>query len=232
MVAKPLSDLLRRDVQFTMEEEQLLAFQQLKAALVKAPVLRLYNPKALTEVHTDASMHGYGAVLLQKDVDDQRFHPIQYMSRKTTETEEKYHSYELEVLAIVGALKKWRVYLLGLKFKIVTDCNAFAMTMRKRDVPLRVSRWALFLQDFNYEIEHRSGSQMRHVDALSRVSCLMLEDSLQHRLQQAQLMDPWIKAVMKILKVVNTRISTSNTGCFVKIPSRNLLLYPRRWRKK
>lgn len=66
--------------------------------------------------------------------------------------EERYHSYELEVLGIVSALKKWRVYLLGIPLKIATDCNAFTMTMRKKDVSVRVSRWALFLKDFTYEI--------------------------------------------------------------------------------
>jgi len=78
------------------------------------------------------------------------------MSRKTSPFEEKYDSYELEVLAIIGAL--------GIKFTIVTDCNAFKMTMNKKEVPLRVDRWAIYLQDFNYEIE-----QMKHADAPSRV---------------------------------------------------------------
>ncbi len=70
---------------------------------------------------------------------------IQFMSRKTKPAEETYHSYELELLAIVDALKKWRVYLLGLHFKIVTDCNAFAMTMKKKNICLRVSQWAMLL---------------------------------------------------------------------------------------
>jgi len=79
------------------------------------------------------------------------------MSRKTTDAEEKYPSYELEVLAIVQALKKWRIYLLGRKIKIVTDCNAFAMTMRKNDVPGKVSRWAMFLQDFELALVTPNG---------------------------------------------------------------------------
>nr|XP_044248468.1 uncharacterized protein LOC123002399 [Drosophila takahashii] len=174
--AKPLSDLLRKDIPFRFAEEQLAALEQLKIALISAPVLRLYNPKAQTEIHTRRyTMHGYGGVLLQKDPDDQQLHHIQYLSRRTKPAEEKYHSYELEVLAIVEALKKWRVYLLGIKFKIITDSYAF--------IHLRVSRWPLFLQDYDYVIEHRSGSKMRNVDALSRVSCLMLEDTLHHKLQ-------------------------------------------------
>lgn len=199
MVAKPLSDLLRKNVHFGMGDEQLAAFQQLKSLLVNAPVLRLYNPKAATEIHTDANMYGYGGVLLQKDSEDQQWHPIEFMSRKTTPSEEKYHSYELEV-QIIEALKKWRIYVMGIKIRIVTDCNAFAMTMKKKDVPLRVARWALFLQEFDYEIEHRSGTKMRHVDALSRVYCLMIEDSLRHRIKEAQLQDEWIRAVREILQ--------------------------------
>jgi len=92
------------------------------------------------------------------------------VSRKTSPFEEKCDSYELEVLAIIGALVKWRKYVLGIKFTIVTDCNAFKMTMNKKEVPLRVARWTLYVQDFNYKIEHRSGTQMKHGDALSRVS--------------------------------------------------------------
>jgi len=127
--AKPLSDLLLKEIPFRFAEEQLVAFEQLK---VSAPVLRLYNFKAHTEIHTDAFMHGYGGVLLQKDSDDPQLHPIQYLSRKTKPAEVIYDSYELEVLAIVEAFIKWRVYLLGVKFKIITDCNAFALTMKRR----------------------------------------------------------------------------------------------------
>ena len=56
--------------------------------------------------------------------------------------------------------------------------ESFTMTLNKRDMAVRVSKWALCLQKFDYEIEHRSGAKMRHVDALSRASCLMIEDSL------------------------------------------------------
>lgn len=105
-------------------------------------------------LHTDASKYGYGAILFQKNSEDQRLHPVYYASGKTTSAEEKYSSYELEVLAIVRALKRFRVYLLDISFKIVRDCRAFALTMAKRDLCMRVTRWTLLLEEFNYVIEH------------------------------------------------------------------------------
>uniref|UniRef100_W8B0Q9 Retrotransposable element Tf2 155 kDa protein type 3 n=1 Tax=Ceratitis capitata TaxID=7213 RepID=W8B0Q9_CERCA len=200
VIARPLSTLLRKDEVFRFAEEQQLAFEQLKSALTKAPVLKLYDAKAETEIHTDASKHGYGGVLLQKDPDDQQFHPIQFISRKTRPEEEKYHSYELEVLAIIQALKKWRIYVIDKRFKIVSDCNAFALTMKKKDVPLRVSRWAMYLQDFDYVTEHRPATKMKHVDALSRMTAMLLEVSLSFRLREAQQSDNWVRAISKVLE--------------------------------
>jgi len=116
----------------------------------------------------DASSHDYAAILLQRDTEDQLFHPIYYASRKTIKAERKFHSYELEVLAIIRALQWFRIYLIGIPFKIITDCQAFIQTMRKTDICMRIARWVLLLQDFQYSIKHRSGKNMRHVDALNR----------------------------------------------------------------
>ena len=97
------------------------------------PVLSIYDPKSETEVHTDASKEGYEAVLLQKSCIDNLFHLVYYMSRKTTLAERNYSSYELEILAVIEALKRFRVYLLGIEFKVITDCQAFQKTMDKKD---------------------------------------------------------------------------------------------------
>jgi len=175
IIARPLSNLLKNEVRFHFDEEQEHAFQQLKNILCQEPVLQLYRTNAETELHTDASSQGFGAILLQRNIKDQLFHPIYYASWKTTEAESKYMSYELEVLAIIKALNKFRVYLLGITFKIVTDCQAFSLTMNKKDLCVRVARWALLLEEFNYSIEHRPGKAIRHVDALSRnPPCVMI----------------------------------------------------------
>lgn len=226
VTAKPLSDLLRPNTKFKLYVLQKVAFEQLKVALTSSPVLKFYNPKLETEIHTDASKYGFGGVLLQKDPEDCLFHPVQYMSRKTNQCEEKYHSYELKVLPVIGALMKWRVYVLGLKFKIVTDCNTFTMTMKKKDVPLKIARWALYPQDFDYQIEHRSGTRRRHVDALSRVSCFMLSDTVVHRLKQAQLLDEWTKVVRSLVENKWYEDFYIENQILCKDPNRELIVVP------
>lgn len=167
-IAKPLSDLLKKNSVFRFAESERNAFEKLKKCLAEEPVLRIYNFDYETKIHTDASQEKYGAVLLQKSLTDNQLHPVYFMSKKTTDAERKYSSYELEALAVVDALKKFRIYLLGNTFKIVTDCSAFQQTMRKKDLSLRIAKWVLFFQDFNYIMEHRSGARMRHADALCR----------------------------------------------------------------
>lgn len=203
IIARPLTNLLKGGIKFNFGKEELRAFNLLKQCLSDKPVLRLYRTGAETELHTDASVFGYGAILLQRDSVDRAFHPIYYASGKTSTTEQKYSSYELEVLAIVKALKKFRVYLLGIPFKIITDCQAFTMTMRKRDLCVRVARWALLLEEFQYVIEHRPGKSMVHVDALSRhpLNDVMLVDDddegILARIRKAQQEDPELKEIFE-----------------------------------
>lgn len=105
-IARPLTNLLRSNINFRFGEIERRAFMRLKALLCEKPVLKLYRVGAKTELHTDASKWGYGAILLQQDPEDQLLHPVYYASGKTTPTEEKYPSYELEVLAVIKALAR------------------------------------------------------------------------------------------------------------------------------
>lgn len=203
LLAKPLTDLLKKDVVFNFDENCEKAFIELKQILCSSPVLRIYNPNSETELHTDASIDGYGAVLLQKSPKDGQFHPVYYMSKKTTPAERKYHSYYLEVLAIVTAIKKFRVYLLGIQFKIITDCSALTMTLQKKDLPPRVARWAMVLEEYDYKIEHRPGTRMKHADALSRNPICMIITEITARIKQAQNEDEHITVLKKILETQN-----------------------------
>lgn len=75
----------------------------------------------------------FAAILMQRDYDDGKFHPVHFLSIKTSEAKQKCHSYEL-VLAVVKEVQKFLAYLRGHRFIIVTDCRALEATMKKRDV--------------------------------------------------------------------------------------------------
>ncbi|GJQ78594.1 hypothetical protein Trydic_g11704 [Trypoxylus dichotomus] len=92
---------------------------------------------------------------------------VLYFSKTTTPQEQAYHSYELETLAIVEAVKRFRVYLLGVHFRVITDCSAVRATMTKRDLVPRIARWWLALQEYDMDNEYRSGEKMRQVETLS-----------------------------------------------------------------
>lgn len=167
LIAKPLTLLLKKTVPWKWKEEQDAAFRKLQQMLISRPVLSLYNPQADTEVHTDASSTGLAGILFQRQT-DQKLHPVAYYSRQTSHSESKYHSYELETLAVVESLRKFRTYLLGVNFTLVTDCNALKATKDKKDLIPRVARWWLQLLEFNFDVKYRPGNRMQHVDALSR----------------------------------------------------------------
>lgn len=167
-IAKPITLLLRKNQHWLWAEPQVQAFTKLKRALVERPTLAIYRPTAPTEVHTDASAVGLGGILLQRHEDEKKLHPVAYFSRQTQGAESKYHSYELETLAVVESLKKFRIYLIGVHFKVYTDCNSLKMSASKKQLIPRIARWWLQLLEYNFDIEYRPGQRMQHVDALSR----------------------------------------------------------------
>lgn len=166
-IAYPLTRLIKKNTSWKWEENQENAFQKLKSILSTRPVLSLFNHDLPTEVHTDASQLGLAGILLQKQTDG-RLHPVAYYSRQTNGAEQKYHSYELETLAIVESLRKFRTYLLGISFVVVTDCNSIKAASKKKQLIPRIARWWLELQEFTFEVQYRPGKRMNHVDALSR----------------------------------------------------------------
>lgn len=164
LFAAPLLKLTKGP--FRIDDEYRSAFETLRDKLTQPPVLIVYNPERETELHCDASSKGYGACMLQKK--DGVFHPVAFFSKKTTPEESRYHSFELETLAIIKALRHFYVYLQGIRFTIVTDCSSLTLTLAKKQVNCRIARWAMELENFDFAIVHRAGKSMAHVDALSR----------------------------------------------------------------
>lgn len=161
-----LYKLLKKDTKWEWGSTQQEAFQQIKNILTSRPLLALFRKEGDIEVHTDASSKGLAGILLQKQ--EGNLKPICYFSRKTSKEEAMYHSYELETLAVKESLERFRIYLVGNHFKVVTDCSAVRYTFLKKDLIGRIARYWLAIQDYDMEMEHRPGKSHSHVDALSR----------------------------------------------------------------
>ena len=164
--SKPLSELLHKDVNWQWEKRQQDAFEYLKSVLITKPVLQIFDNNLETRLYTDASRIGIGSVLVQ--VRDGKENSVAYYSKQTTREQQKYHSFELETLAVVMSIQKFRHYLFGRKFTIFTDCSAVVSTFKKAEINPRIGRWVMGLNEYDYDIKHRPNSQLRHADALSR----------------------------------------------------------------
>jgi hypothetical protein len=171
------------------------------------PILSIYSPNLETQLHTDASSAGFGGILFQRQPSDNKLHPISYYSRKTTESESRIHSFELETLAVVYCLQRFRNYLFGMHFTLVTDCKSMKLTLEKRDINPKISRWCMFLDNFDYDIVHRSNEKMQHVDALSRIEVLFIESEsnnnsiFENSICVKQLRDRKIKYYISIITI-------------------------------
>lgn len=165
-VMAPLHILTSGKTQFEWTAKHEDARQKVIEALTTEPVLMIFDPAYPVELHTDASAEGYGAILLH--VVDGKSRVVAYFSKRTTPAESRYHSYELETLAVVNAIKHFRQYLHGRKFTVVTDCNSLKSSRHKIDLTPRVHRWWAFLQSYDFDVTYRAGEQMAHVDFFSR----------------------------------------------------------------
>ncbi|UYV77694.1 hypothetical protein LAZ67_15001963 [Cordylochernes scorpioides] len=140
----PLNKLLKKDVKWNWDPDCQQAFTTLKESLTSKPVLHLYQVGLPCRLYCDASTQGIAGILKQVHPDGQ-VHPVQYFSRALRAHERNYTVSELECLAIIESVDKFRIYLTG-----------------------RLFRWSLRLSTYNYEIHYLKGSQQYEADLLSR----------------------------------------------------------------
>ncbi len=164
--AKPLSDLTKKMVPFHWSHDQQTAFETLRDAIIQTPVITMFDPNKQCSIFTDASKIGIGAILTQKD-EQNNDKVIAYYSKRLNSTQENYSASELECLAVVEAIEHFDNYL-HKPFKVITDHSALKWLLNFKDPKSRLFRWSIRLSTRNFEIIHRSGSAQQHVDALSR----------------------------------------------------------------
>lgn len=171
-VTAPITELLKKSPRkFDWTPEANVAFERVKEILVSEPVLACPDYSKKFIIQCDASNSGIGGILVQGEGDDERV--IAYMSEKLSSAERKYQTTERECLAVIRSIEKFRPYIEGCRFTVVTDHASLLWLTNLKDPSGRVGRWALRLQAHDFDLMHRKGKFMVVADALSRAVCSM-----------------------------------------------------------
>jgi len=169
-IARPLTKLLEKGSRFVWTAECQASFDELKKRLTSAPVLIMPDVQKSFSVYCDASRQGLGCVLMQEG------HVVAYASRQLRKHEVNYPTHDLELAAVVHALKIWRHYLIGKKTEIYTDHKSLKYIFTQQDLNLRQHRWLELIKDYDLNINYHPGKANVVADALSRKSyCNVLE---------------------------------------------------------
>lgn len=165
-LAAPLTDLLKNKRNFKWGEIETKAFNNIKLAIENCHPLHRPNFELPFCVQTDSSSIGMSAMLYQ-EVNGSR-HIIEYASAKFNNTVKNYHINEQECLAIIWALQIFGAYVQCSKFVLRTDSKALTWLSKFKDTRAKLTRWALQLQEYNFDIEHIPGRSNEFCDYLSR----------------------------------------------------------------
>jgi hypothetical protein len=161
-ITHPITSSQRKGKKFQWTTECEMSFQQLKQLLTNAPILQIVDPNEDFVVCTDACKEGLGGVLNQNGF------VVCYESRKLKEHERLYATHDLELAAIVHALKKWRHYLMGKRFEVRTYINGMKYLFDQPTINAKQSRWLEFLCEYDFDIKHMKGKENKVDDALNR----------------------------------------------------------------
>lgn len=167
-IVEPLVNLTRKGVKFSWTSECQKAFDIIQKELLKKPSLSHVDINRDFYLVTDASKIAISAILMQKN-DVNQFVPISFFSRQLSPTEMRYPAIKQELFAIYSAVKHFKDFLYARPFYIFTDNKALTYHLSLNKQPDIITRWLMFLQDFQYQINHIEGVK-NPADFLSRVT--------------------------------------------------------------
>nr|GFC03779.1 putative reverse transcriptase domain-containing protein [Tanacetum cinerariifolium] len=162
LIAKPLSKPTQKNKPFVWGNNEEEAFQMLKRNICSAPILSLPEGSEDFVVCCDASLRGFGAMLMQREK------VIEYALRQLRKNEENYTTNDLELGAVVFALRLWRHYLYGTKCMVYTDHKSLQYILDQKELNMTQRRWVELLSDYDCEIRYHPGKANVVADALSR----------------------------------------------------------------
>jgi hypothetical protein len=174
-IAKPITELLKKEAKFVWGQKCEDAFHALRQHLTTTPVLAQPDSSKPFDVYCDASGTGLGYVLMQ----DNRV--IAYASRALRPHEQNYPTHDLELAAVVHALKMWRHYLMGTHCNIFTDHKSLKYIFTQADLNMRQRRWLELIKDYDLEVHYHPGKANVVADALSRklqCNCVLMDSRI------------------------------------------------------
>jgi hypothetical protein len=174
-IAKPITELLKKEAKFVWGQKCKDAFHALRQHLTTAPVLAQPDSNKPFDVYCDASSTGLGCVLMQ----DNRI--IAYASRALRPHEQNYPTHDLELAAMVHALKMWRHYLMGTHCNIFTNHKSLKYIFTQADLNMRQRRWLELIKDYDLEVHYHLGKANVVADALSwkvQCNCVLMDSHI------------------------------------------------------
>jgi ribonuclease HI len=161
-ITKPMTRLLEKGKVFKWTQDCQASFEELKKYLTMAPVLVLPDLSKKFDIYCDGSRRGLGCVLMQEGL------VVSYASRQLRKHEENYPTHDLELAAVVHALKIWRHYHIGHRCKIYSDHKSLMYIFTQSELNLRQHRWLELIKDYDVRINYHPSKANVIADALSR----------------------------------------------------------------
>jgi len=198
-VARPLHDLVKKDIKWDWMEREEKAFEELKERFTKEPVLAAPDIDKKMRMEVDALDYATGGVL-SIECEDRLWRPVAFLSKSLNKMERNYEIHDKKMLAIIRRLEAWRHLLEGAqsKFEIWTDHKNLEYFMKVQKLNRRQARWALYLSRFDFTLKHVAGAKMGKADGLSRRADWKVGVDKDNE-NQILIKDNWIRNMYKVV---------------------------------